>query len=688
MQENYTMKKIAILFMIFVIAGILQAVVTDNFESGTFNAWNYNTCATIKTDPADGNKYARVELAETSGDLGVLGGFLGDDTNDGASEFLVSFKFRFKDTGQRQMNMHIGRSDSAYNNNVTAVNLAYDGTGTENRFEAYSGTAWVTLTSLPTNLADNAWHTVTIEGRYFGTTNAEYDVTVNGIKQAGIKTFHNTAKATTYLMNGFNFNDRFGSNPGFDVDDVTATLLTYKAKLVSPVYAATGIAQDALLEWAAPKAYVPQYYSVYLGTTEPNALLPNYGLTRVVDKQNITFFDPSLGYMTTYYWVVDTYEPNSPNPTLHQGDFWNFTTIADDPSITSHPNGKTVAAGDMATFAVAAKNDEGGYQWFKEGIADPLPNDGVNYIIDANSLTVLDVQHADEGFYYCKVFNASAVSAQSNAAQLITKRLAGKWSFENNLTDDIEGYVGSIAEPNYTTGLVGQGYHFFSDARFITIPGSNLFYNFYSRGLTANVWVKTPVTADPYNAAICKRTNIGGMNGWVLWAQGDSINHSAGQLQTIALNGSSSNDNTWHMLTLTYNPDTKVTAFYFDGELQATSTLITPSAIGPDQPLVFGTSLGEGSSAGKMTGVIDEVEIYTYDLEITGVLDLYNTYVEPDKVLCILDYAAAVDKANTETGLDADDAGFVPDCRINMDDFAYFAKQWMQCGVYPQSACN
>lgn len=223
------MKRMILAMMVTASIGIAQAGVTDDFESGTFSTdWAITNIATILTET--GNKYAYVTGSAADGQL--LGGYLGDSSLDGGSDFYLSFKFRFMDTGQRQMNLHVGLSESAINNNQATVNLAYDGTGDENRFEAYSGSAWVVLADLPTNLADNVWHAVTVEGRYFGTLNAEYDVTVNGIKQADIKTFHNATKATVSLMNGFNFNDRFGSNPGFDVDDVNAYLVPEPASLI------------------------------------------------------------------------------------------------------------------------------------------------------------------------------------------------------------------------------------------------------------------------------------------------------------------------------------------------------------------------------------------------------------------------------------------------------------------------
>ncbi len=106
-----------------------------------------------------------------------------------------------------------------------------------------------------------------------------------------------------------------------------------KATLVEPApNGNSGISVDTPLVWAAPNSYTPVGYRVYFGSTEPNDQQADYGLTELTAGiENITTIDPSplggLDALTTYYWVVDTYESNSPDaPILHQGDYWHFTT--------------------------------------------------------------------------------------------------------------------------------------------------------------------------------------------------------------------------------------------------------------------------------------------------------------------------------------------------------------------------
>ncbi len=65
---------------------------------------------------------------------------------------------------------------------------------------------------------------------------------------------------------------------------------------------------------------------VYIGTSEPNELAENYGMTLiedVVDSVNVV-----LEANQRYYWMVYAYEPNDPAPTLHKGHLWQFDTLS------------------------------------------------------------------------------------------------------------------------------------------------------------------------------------------------------------------------------------------------------------------------------------------------------------------------------------------------------------------------
>ena len=87
------------------------------------------------------------------------------------------------------------------------------------------------------------------------------------------------------------------------------------------------------LSWLAPDAstYTPTEYRVFFGTTEPNDLFDDYGLTELTTAGSplftaTTIAPSSLAFGEKYYWVVDAYDAE----TLYRGSHWSFTTEPDD----------------------------------------------------------------------------------------------------------------------------------------------------------------------------------------------------------------------------------------------------------------------------------------------------------------------------------------------------------------------
>ncbi len=71
----------------------------------------------------------------------------------------------------------------------------------------------------------------------------------------------------------------------------------------------------------------------------------------------------------------------------------------------------------------------------------------------------------------------------------------------------------------------------------------------------------------------------------------------------------------------------------------------------------------------EFSGLIDDVQILNYSIDVRGVVDMYNAVIDPDKNFCIDEYASAADLVN--------------DCKIDMADFVEMAKVWLDCGLYP-----
>jgi len=99
------------------------------------------------------------------------------------------------------------------------------------------------------------------------------------------------------------------------------------------------------------------------------------------------------------------------------------------PVITSDPENATALLGQVTATAVFNVEHLHGtsYEWYK--IATGMIDSGTTISGETVSFTINDVTPADEGFYYCKVFNDNApLGTQSALAQLTTRPLVcGDW---------------------------------------------------------------------------------------------------------------------------------------------------------------------------------------------------------------------------------------------------------------------
>ena len=155
-----------------------------------------------------------------------------------------------------------------------------------------------------------------------------------------------------------------------------------KAKMPDPANKATDVNPDQIvLSWMGPEDYVATGYDVYLGT-DGNDLSPYYFRnTQVVFNEDVLSYGPvDLDYATTYYWGIDTYDPNNGSPVVHEGDAWSFTT-------DKHPSQKGLSGGTTpaglslanASFeSITATGDDGAawgydidywYEGFSSGFA-------------------------------------------------------------------------------------------------------------------------------------------------------------------------------------------------------------------------------------------------------------------------------------------------------------------------------
>lgn len=448
----------------------------------------------------------------------------------------------------------------------------------------------------------------------------------------------------------------------------------------------------------APNPDVVNHHLYLMETTEGHFHDPNYvhdfsGVTAIVIPAGSPV-DPNASYPMTgldhdmaYVWKV---EDELTGSIFLPGTIWSFETFNILPVIFDEPEDILVGADGIAVFDIYAESltpDET-YQWYLSDDAvvgsDTLLTDETATTLTLTGITVADVgKHA-----YCIVTNAAGTTT-SRLALIEFERLMAQWKFQNNMDDEAATYIGSMADPNYTTGVDGAfAMKFEADGEFVEIAGSESDFNNYHLGLTVSAWVKTSNT--DWNTIVAKQNRDGDVwNGWVL--NNDDLGNVTLDFRGIGYVYGTTNiaDGQWHQVTATV--DAGVARLYIDGRLDAEAdfseyiTLNDPLYEGSsaydaipmsDRPITIGAEDTNGLTT--MDGIIDELYIYNYALSYNEVIDDYNVLaiipIEDGGVCIAENYSPAADLSGP--------AG-VPDCVIDIYDFAEIALGWLSSGLYP-----
>lgn len=477
--------------------------------------------------------------------------------------------------------------------------------------------------------------------------------------------------------------------------DIRASVSGFKITGHSKVYPVNPVpaeGQEVLLDQVLSWEQVPAAagmgvtYRVYFG--DANSLSPNYYANNPVKTTTTDvsdfFYAPTLDFSSAYAWRVDALEPNSlgGNPIVHTGFEWAFVTAPPLPRVDSGPVYTTAPAGTDAVLSIEGINIVN-YQWYKDGAA--ISDAGGKYS-GANSaeLTVLNVQLADEGYYYCQVDNGSGDIDVSDSALLLTKRLVGWWKMDGDLTDSVGQAVagalahdGSSVDPNFVAGGKDGGAIEFRGSvdGLVTVPDSADYFNFYTRAYTLSVWVQNTATGG-WACYISKEQRPEAP-----W-KGYALSQSDGK-PVIALrqsgdgdgvhSGVQVSDGAWHLVTATYEADAGLSRIYVDGRLSNTfSTTGTPTANPYD--MIFGAELADGSVSAYV-GRLDDIRVWNYALDSVAIANLYLAF-NPQETICLeypLHDVAGPDGVGPE----------YRDCRVNIYDFASVAATWLECNSVP-----
>lgn len=260
----------------------------------------------------------------------------------------------------------------------------------------------------------------------------------------------------------------------------------------------------------------------------------------------------------------------------------------------------------------------------------------------------------------------------------LSDRLIAHWKFEDNLNDEVDvltagpngDWPGAMADPCFDAGLDGRAIRFFrGDDKYVTIPGSEDFFNFYGEGLTVSMWYK-PDDYSGLGGYMGLMSKTGGQNadGWKLFEEAFYANQGASmRLDSLSVNPSGRlDDGNWHHLVITYDETAQVMTAYLDGEAYGTAE----GAVSAGTPVQVVIGALTDSGSWQYRGLIDEVKIYSYAVSPLDIAIEYTGYI-PGTEVC-----AGPDDPSLQYD-------FNGDCKVDIADFAILAENWTVCNLVP-----
>jgi hypothetical protein len=497
-----------------------------------------------------------------------------------------------------------------------------------------------------------------------------------------------TTTSATYNVLKFSANSipgSIGKNLGIELDNVgvgaagwmvmdNIRVERYFSAWASPVDGSQVVLPTDTLQWVV---YNGWNCDVYFGT-DPN-ITAN---PKVVNNAVAASYDPSpdMANDTTYYWRVDSYEPNAVSPFTpikRVGLVWSFKTIPPIPVITNQPVNTLGSIGGSAAFSLTAVSTSTlHYAWYKStDNASNTPGDDVAKGGDSSTLAINPVAITDEGYYYCKVTNASPTAVYSNVVMLGVKRAVAHWTLDalngsGNYADS--SGEGHDADPNgtpvFATGVIGNS---------VTIDAVNGYANagtwnpsVYTGQISISLWAKWAGTGS-WQGLVSKRTaNDAASAMWVLEANPSGIvSFRNGGSSSVIESASALPIGEWEYVAVTF--DGTNATIYRKGIAVAVGAFSFTA--GTNAAIALGAS--ELDVNGVMNwifnGNLDDIQIHNYALSATEIGDIY--FAGSGLPVCITPYASASDLNK--------------DCLVNLADFAVFAATWLDCGYYPVSEC-
>lgn len=446
--------------------------------------------------------------------------------------------------------------------------------------------------------------------------------------------------------------------------------------------------------------------------TDPN--LP--GAFKIVDKKPVSpgqytitlesEVPQDLAWSKDYYWKVLAYEPNGVYLNLkYESPVWSFRTIQEGPYLGNVTPGRLVArAGNDAVFGLTAAVKADTYQWYKEGVG-ALSNGTKYQGVDTDTLTILNTEAADAGYYYCiGTHTASGLTAESlTRGRLLVGELKSYYPFESTYTvgsnlytpdvisgkdmqlmggadlsdyDAIAGKHLLLENPNGAklewAQIASTTVAHYEDITIACWVRPTTLVNTNERDRWNRVWDFGSAATDAFFLTMLYRQNDPRQGGWDVarsewnWytdVDGDGVMERHNQELDVE---AEIVPEQWYYVVVTV--ENGYGRIYLNGECGTENE--APQGLPLQSPLNFTKTynyIGKavGADVPYLNARIDELKIYNYALSKQEIAEEYNR-------------VTGVESVCDRELYDLYDWDFNLNCRVDLPDFAEIAARWME----------
>lgn len=389
-----------------------------------------------------------------------------------------------------------------------------------------------------------------------------------------------------------------------------------------------------------------------------------------------------LDVPAVYTWVVESYKYPDSDPN-HIGDpnqlistkVWHFYTSAK-PVVLGSPVDQFVFPAQSAAFTAnfEALTEITGYVWYKDGV--PVSDSDSDIEITSadlgnkqytTTLTVSNAETADEGLYTCVAENSGGFSEPTGGAYLVVKRQLAWWNFDAGADDSQDNYNGTLlGDPNFVTDGNHQAIQFDGTDDYVQLPQG--FANFKS-GLTFAVWAK-PAAANSW----ARFLDLGNFDQSDPPVQVNNIlftrNGTSATLRLDTGNGTLDTANAltldeWQFLVAAVDANGSAT-IYRNGFQINSGTISLPTIV-----TRMHNYIGESNweSDAFYSGLMDDLRVYNYAVDADTLATMYT------------DLAGSYCRVRPELDWSGN-------CVVDLADLTMFIDDWLECGLWPVSACQ